>query len=68
MNFENFREQFTEDVKQKLFESGIEANVSTQEVTKLNESYHAITVTLEGRCSIFIQKIKQKVEDLKNEL
>ena len=48
MNFENFREQFTEDVKQKLFESGIEANVSTQEVTKLNESYHAITVTLEG--------------------
>ena len=48
MDYENFKEQFTEDVKKQLFESGIEANVTAQEVTKLNESYDAITVTPEG--------------------
>ena len=48
MDYESFKEQFTEDVKQKIFESGMEADVSTQEVTKLNESYDAITVTPEG--------------------
>ena len=48
MDYEKFKEQFTEDVKKQFFESGLEANVLAQEVTKLNESYDAITVTPEG--------------------
>lgn len=48
MDFDNFKEQFAEDVTQKIFERGIEAKITTQEVNKLNESYDAITVTPEG--------------------
>ena len=48
MNFEEFKEQFVEDVKQKLEDNGIECRVDTHEVSKLNESYEAITVTPEG--------------------
>lgn len=48
MKFEEFKEQFVEDVKQKLEDNGIECRVATHEVSKLNESYEAITVTPEG--------------------
>ena len=48
MNFEEFKDQFTEDVKQGLADAGIEAKVSTNTVEKINESYEAMTVTPEG--------------------
>ena len=48
MDFKEFKEQFTEDVKQGLADAGIEAKVSTNTVEKMNESYEAMTVTPEG--------------------
>ncbi len=48
MEYENFKEQFVEDVKAGLSDSGIEANVTVNTVNKLNESYEAVTVTPEG--------------------
>ena len=48
MDFNEFKEQFTEDVKQGLANAGIEAKVSTNTVEKMNESYEAMTVTPEG--------------------
>lgn len=48
MDFEKFKESLIEDVQQGLYEKGIEANVSTNKVSKLNESYEALTVTPEG--------------------
>ena len=48
MDFNEFKEQFTEDVKQGLAIAGIEAKVSTNTVEKMNESYEAMTVTPEG--------------------
>lgn len=35
MNYEEFKEQFTEDVKERLYEQGIEASIETHEVNKL---------------------------------
>ena len=48
MNFENFKEKFVEDIRDRLYEQGVEANVTTQEIKKLNESYESITITPEG--------------------
>ena len=48
MNFEEFKEQFIDDIKKQLDENGVVASVETHEVSKLNESYEAITVTPEG--------------------
>ena len=48
MNYEDFKEQFTDDVMDRLFEQGIEVKIEMREVNKLNESYEAITVTPEG--------------------
>ena len=48
MNFEEFKEKFVDDVKKQLEDNGVEARVETHEVSKLNESYEAITVTPEG--------------------
>ena len=48
MDFNEFKEQFTEDVKQGLADAGIEAKVSINTVEKMNESYEAMTVTPEG--------------------
>ena len=48
MDYENFRERFVEDLRDKLYESGAEVNISVHTVNKLNESYEAITVTPEG--------------------
>ena len=47
MNYEEFKEQFVKDVKQQLEDNGITAQVGTHEVSKLNDSYEAITVTTE---------------------
>lgn len=47
-SFEDFRDQFIEDVKQKLDEQGTDVSIKGNTVTKLNESYEAITVTPEG--------------------
>ncbi len=48
MDYENFKEKFVEDVKDRLYAQGAEVSVSVQEVKKLNENYEAITVTPEG--------------------
>lgn len=48
MNYEEFKERFIEEVKEKLAEQGYDMNVSVNEVKKLNESYEAMTVTPEG--------------------
>lgn len=47
MDYENFKEQFVEDVKDRLYEQGAENDLSVHTVNKLNESYEAITVTPE---------------------
>ena len=44
MDYENFKEQFALDVKDRLAEQGADVKVSVNEVNKLNESYEAITV------------------------
>ena len=48
MNFENFKEQFVEDVKQALYEKDLDVRVSTHSIDKPNESYESMTVTPEG--------------------
>ena len=39
MDYENFKERFIEDLKDKLYKRGIEADVTVNTVNKLNESY-----------------------------
>lgn len=48
MDFNEFKDQFTEDVKQALEDAGIDADVTVRTVDKMNESYEAMTVTPEG--------------------
>ena len=48
MNYEDFKEQFVEDVKDRLYEQGSEVNIALNEVNKLNEYYDAMSVTPEG--------------------
>ena len=48
MDYEDFKEQFVEDVKNRLYEQGNEVDLSVHMVNKLNESYEAITATPEG--------------------
>lgn len=48
MNYEDFKEQFTDDVMDRLFEQSIEVKIEMREVNKLNESYEAVTVTPGG--------------------
>ncbi len=66
MDYESFKEQFVEDVKDRLYEQGAEVNVSVHEVNKLNESYEAITVTPEGSnigVNIGIDKFYDAIEN-----
>lgn len=65
MDYENFKEQFIEDVKDCLYEQGAEVSVSVHEVNKLNESYEAITVTPEGS-NIGIDKFYEAIGDGKS--
>lgn len=39
MDYEKFKEQFTRDVKGKLYAKGIEVNINVNRVNKVNESY-----------------------------
>lgn len=48
MDFEEFKEQFAEDVKNDLEGKGIDASVKINSVEKMNETYDALTVTPEG--------------------
>ena len=48
MDFEEFKEQFAEDVKNDLEGKGIDASVKDNTVEKMNENYDALTVTPEG--------------------
>ena len=48
MDYESFKEQFVEDVKNKLYEQGSEAEITVNSVNKLNEHYEAMTVKPEG--------------------
>ncbi len=69
MDYESFKEQFIEDVKDRLYEQGAEVNVSVHEVNKLNESYEAITVTPEGSnigVNIGIDKFYDAIENGKS--
>lgn len=49
MDFEKFREQFMEDVKEAYGKaSGREVTVSSHKINKMNDSYEAITVSPKG--------------------
>ena len=48
MNYEEFKEQFINEVKDRLAEQGADMKISVNDVKKLNESYEAMTVTPEG--------------------
>lgn len=49
MNYEELKERFIEEVKEKLAEQGYDINVSVNEVKKLNETYEAIRYRMEQR-------------------
>ena len=66
MDYENFKEQFVADVKDRLAEQGADVKVSVNEVNKLNESYEAITVTPEGSnigVNMSLEKFYDAVQD-----
>ncbi len=66
MDYENFKEQFVADVKDRLEEQGADVKVSVNEVNKLNESYEAITVTPEDSnigVNMSIQKFYDAMQD-----
>ena len=48
MDYENFKEQFVEDVKERLYEQGTEVDITVNTVNKLNESYEAVAVKPDG--------------------
>lgn len=49
MNYQEFKEQFVEDVKRAIYENGIEeVEIGINRVDKLNNSYDAMTVSSEG--------------------
>ena len=48
MDFETFKDQFTEDVKQALYERDLDVKVSIHSIEKPNENYESMTVTPEG--------------------
>lgn len=69
MDYENFKEQFVEDVRDRLYEQGAEVDLSVHTVNKLNESYEAITVTPEGSnigVNIGIDKFYEAIESGKS--
>ena len=69
MDYENFKEQFVEDVRDRLYEQGAEIDLSVHTVNKLNESYEAITVTPEGSnigVNIGIDKFYDAIENGKS--
>ena len=66
MDYENFKEQFMQDVKDRLSEKGLDVNVSLHEIKKVNDSYDAVTITPEGAnigVNLPVDKFFQAVED-----
>ena len=74
MDYENFKEQFVEDVKEKLYEQGTEVDITVNTVNKLNESYEAVAVKIDGssigiwrnQCRSDILLLKKNVINVKN--
>ena len=48
MDYENFKENFIEALKEKFYETGNEVKTDSKKVEKLNGGYDAVTVTPEG--------------------
>ncbi|MBQ6409162.1 MAG: hypothetical protein IJJ64_14160 [Butyrivibrio sp.] len=66
MDYENFKEQFAQDVREKLYEQGTDVDITVNTVNKLNESYEAMTVKPEGSnigVNLGIDKFYGAVED-----
>ncbi len=73
MDYENFKEQFVEDVKERLYEQGTEVDITVNMVNKLNEGYEAVAVKPEGsigiwrnQCRSDILLLKKNVINVKN--
>lgn len=69
MDYENFKEQFVEDVRDRLYEQGAEVDLFVHTVNKPNERYEAITVTPESSnigVNIGIDKFYDAVESGKS--
>ena len=74
MDYENFKEQFVEDVKERLYEQGTEVDITVNTVNKLNESYEAVAVKPDGssigiwrnQCRPHILLLKKNVINVKN--
>ena len=74
MDYENFKEQFVEDVKERLYEQGTEVDITVNTVNKLNESYEAVAVKPDGssigiwrnQCISDILLLKKNVINVKN--
>lgn len=74
MDYENFKEQFVEDVKERLYEQGTEVDITVNTVNKLNESYEAVAVKPDGssigiwrnQCRSGILLLKKNVINVKN--
>ncbi|MCR5117986.1 MAG: DUF5688 family protein [Lachnospiraceae bacterium] len=66
MDYEDFKEQFVQGVKDRLADEGMDVKISVNEVKKLNESYEALTVTPEGSkvgVNIPIEKCYEAMDD-----
>lgn len=48
MNYEEFKNEFVDAVKESLYERGNDVDIKINMVEKMNESYEAMTVTPEG--------------------
>ena len=48
MNYEEFKNEFVDAVKEKLYERGSNVDIKINTVEKMNDSYEAMTVTPEG--------------------
>lgn len=48
MEYEQFKEQFTEDVKQALQDRNLDVKTDIHQINKPNESYDSMTITPEG--------------------
>ena len=74
MDYENFKEQFVEDVKERLYEQGTEVDITVNTVNKLNESHEAVAVKPDGssigiwrnQCRSDILLLKKNVINVKN--
>mgnify|MGYP003550127434 FL=1 len=74
MDYDNFKEQFVEDVKERLYEQGTEVDITVNTVNKFNESYEAVAVKPDGssigiwrnQCRSNILLLKKNVKKKKN--